>query len=399
MEAQASNAVATATDKTAARLGWRQRWRRLKSRVPALPPSWRRHPLMLLAIVVMTVGVLYWSVLASDRYVSEAHVIIQHTDSAVAGPADFAGLLGNLGGGSRTEQLQLRDYLLSSDLLRTINGRLKLKQHYADSSHDLISRLWSADAPHEVFHAYVQRRISVEFDDYSGVLVIKAQAYDARTAHAITQAMVQEGERYMNEMMHRLARSQVDFLEKQVQQQGERADAARQRLLDYQNRHGLVSPQLAVEGLNSLISRLEGQIADLQTRRSGLTSYLAADSAAVAEIDAQVGALRAQIKQAQGKLTAASGQGLNRNMDEFQRLQRDAQFTADLYQTALLSLEKGRIEATRTMKKVSVLQSPSRPEYAEEPRRFYNGLLTILITLALAGMAQLLLAIIRDHRD
>ncbi len=74
-------------------------------------------------------------------------------------------------------------------------------------------------------------------------------------------------------------------------------------------------------------------------------------------------------------------------------------FAQDLYKTGLVALEKGRLEAIRTIKKVSVLQTPSRPELALEPRRFYNTLVFILVALLLAGITHLLAAIVRDHKD
>jgi len=50
----------------------------------------------------------------------------------------------------------------------------------------------------------------------------------------------------------------------------------------------------------------------------------------------------------------------------------DAGFAEDVYKTALVALENGRIEATRTLKKVSVLQRPTVPQYPLEPRRIYK---------------------------
>jgi len=53
----------------------------------------------------------------------------------------------------------------------------------------------------------------------------------------------------------------------------------------------------------------------------------------------------------------------------------------------------------RWLKKVSVLQQPTLPEYSLEPARAYNVTLSILGVLILAGIAQLLVTIIREHRD
>jgi capsular polysaccharide transport system permease protein len=105
------------------------------------------------------------------------------------------------------------------------------------------------------------------------------------------------------------------------------------------------------------------------------------------------------MSQEQAKLASPNGKTLNRTVEEFQRLEMEAAFAQDIYKTGLMALEKGRIEATRMIKKVSVLQAPTIPEYALEPRRFYNTLVFMLVALLLAGVAHLLAAIVRDHKD
>ena len=70
-----------------------------------------------------------------------------------------------------------------------------------------------------------------------------------------------------------------------------------------------------------------------------------------------------------------------------------------MYKTALTALEQGRLEATRTLKKVSVLQQANLPQEATEPRRLYRASVWIVTILLLAGLVHLLLAIVRDHQD
>ena len=106
-----------------------------------------------------------------------------------------------------------------------------------------------------------------------------------------------------------------------------------------------------------------------------------------------------QIKTEKARLTSAKGQSLNKTVEEYQRLELEAQFQQDAYKSALVALEKGRVEATRTLKKVLVLQSPSMPEYPMRPRRIYNIGTFILGGRLLAGLVQLLASIVRDHRD
>lgn len=284
-------------------------------------------------------------------------------------------------------------------MLKKLDAKLNLRAHYSNKNHDLLSRMWSEKAPQEWFHRHFLSRVSVELDDYAGVLVIKAQGYDTRTAHAITAMLVEEGERTMNAMAHQLAAEQVSFVEKQVTVLAERFQEARRNVVAYQNQKGLVSPQATAESLVGIVNQLETRRTELQARRSALLAYLAPQAPGIVELDAQLAAIEKQMTQEQARLTAPKGQTLNSTVEEYQRLEMAAKFAEDVYKTALVALEKGRVEATRTIKKMSVLQEATLPEYALQPARFYNIVVSVLLTLLLAGIVHLLATIIRDHKD
>jgi len=181
---------------------------------------------------------IYWLLFASDRYVSEANVVIQKTDLMAAPAIDIASMIGVAGAGgvNRPDQLLLREYLLSVDMLKKLDAALDLRSHYSNWRRDPVSRMWFKNASMEWFHRYYLSRVSVDYDDFAGVLRIKAQAYDPKTAQAISSMLVQEGERYMNQLGHELADSQVKFLEAQVLQAQQRHQEASQELLNYQNK-------------------------------------------------------------------------------------------------------------------------------------------------------------------
>ena len=358
----------------------------------------RKRGVFGVAGIACAAAALYWGVIASDRYVSQANVIVQRTDMAGGQSMDFSSLLGGANG-SRSDELLLRNYLLSMDMLHKLDAKLHLRAHFSDSARDPLSRMWSKDVADEWFLEYYLSRVSVELDEYSGVLVIKAQGFDARTAQAITTALVQEGERAMNEMAHRLAREQVAFVETQVAQMGDRFQKTRRELIRFQNAHGLVSPQNRAEQLNSVVERLQAQRTELQTRRSALLGYLEPHAAGVVELDLQIGAIEKQLAQESARLTSTTGRALNSTVEEYQRLELAAGFANDVYKTALVALEKGRVEATRNLKKVSVVQNPTLPQHPLEPRRVYNIIVSVLVTLLLAGVVHLLAAIVRDHKD
>lgn len=362
-------------------------------------PVWfARHPLLLGSILLTLLAAFYWGLIASDRYVSDAHVVVDRTDLQSAQGMDFATLV--TGGRNNHDLLLLRDHLRSVDMLLKLDAQLKLRAHYSDTQRDPLSRMWFSDASQEFFHQHYLSRTSIEIDEQAGILRIRAQAYDAPMAQAIAQGLLREGEAFMNEIVHRLARDQVAFLEQQVAKSGEKALQTRRALLAFQNTSGLISPQAKAETLVAITGRLEGQISELKARRSAMLGYLSANSPDVAQLTLQIDALEKQMAQEQARLASPKGGSmLNRQIEEFQRLELEAGFAQDVYKTSLVALERGRVEAGRTLKKVSVVQSPTLAEYPLEPRRIYNILVFGLTVLALAGIAHLLAAIVRDHQD
>lgn len=363
-----------------------------------LAPHLVRRRAFQAALVGIVLAILYWGVIASDRYVSEADVVVDRTDVGGGQSIDFSALI--TGGGRSVYDLMLmRDHLRSVDMLQKLDARLKLRVHYSDWKRDPLSRMWSEDAEQEFFHRHYLSRVSIELDDAVGVMRIKAQAYTPEMARAIASALVEEGERFMNEMAHRLARDQVDFLEKEVDRMSERLLKARRAMVDFQNAKGFISPQATAESLGTIVARLEGQLTELKAKREAMLGYLSPNAPDIALIDLEIGAIVKQLRTEQGRLTSPKGGTLNRTVEEFQRLEMETIFAQDVYKTALVALEKGRMEATRNLKKVSIVQSPSLPQYPLEPRRVYNTVVFTLSVLMLAGIVQLLAAIVRDHKD
>lgn len=360
--------------------------------------GWPRAPLLWLAALAIALTSTYWLLLASNRYASEARVMLSRAELAGGQSIDFASLVNGSGGHNRGDHLLLRDHLRSIDTLRQLDARLQLRQHYSRNG-DWFSRLHDEQAPIEEFQDHFLSRVSIELDEFAGVLVIQAQAYTPEMAEQIASALLEQGERRMNALGHEMAQEQVNFLQQQVDVLNRRAGEARAALLAYQNRKGLLSPQGTAENVAAIVARLEGQLAELQTRRSGLQSFLQPQAPQLAEVNAQIAATEQQLVRERGRLAGPDAGTLNRTVDEYQRLQQEADLAQRVLGTALTSLERGRIDASRTLQKVQVLQSPHRPEFPLYPRRLYQAAVYALVILLVTGVLQLLLVIVRDHQD
>jgi BexC/CtrB/KpsE family polysaccharide export inner-membrane protein len=342
----------------------------------------------------------YWLLIASDRYVSEARVLLQKTDQ-LSGLATggLASIVSGSGGPNRGDQLLLREYLLSVDMLKKLDAAFDLRTHYSDTKMDFISRMWFEDPQMERFYRYWLSRVDVVYDDYSGVLNIRAEAYDPQMAQDIVDMLIKDGESHMNRIAHELAQIQVQFLASQVTLTHDRLLNASHALIEFQNKQGLVSPKEQVESLSILISKLEAQRTDIQTQLDSLPASLNENHPTILMLKKSLKSIDGQITKKRDFLTSPARRTLNYKVEEFQRLEMELGFVQDVYKTALSGLERGRTDASRTLKKISVFQSPTVPDFPLAPRRPYNTLVSLLIAGALASIVKLMESIIRDHVD
>lgn len=357
----------------------------------------RRQPHWALTFAVIIVLSFYWLVIATDRYVSQANVVIDSPQVSMQGMNLGALISGGAAGSG--DLLLLRDHLLSVDMLNKLQRQLDIRAHYSDSSIDRWARLGSVDAPMETFHSYMQNRLTIDYDDYAGVLRVEAQAYSKDMAQRITEVLLAEGEAHMNDMGQRLAADQVRFIEKQVDDLEERLFIARDNLIAFQNEHGLVSPTGTVEAIFTTVAQLEGQLAIMRARDRALADSQSAHSSERIRVRSEIEALEQQAAVEREKMARLEGDALNRLSAEYETLELRAQFAVEMYSQTLAALETTRVEAARTLKQISVLQYPSLPEYSTEPRRLYNITVIWIFGLFLAAIAQLIRSIIRDHKD
>lgn len=356
----------------------------------------KRNPFWVVALVAILGAVIYWGLIATDRYVSRAHVVLQTPEIVPSGMNVSSLLAGTSGSG---DLLLLKDHLESVHMLRTLQNRLDLRSHYSNTDIDRFARLSGEDLPMEKFHDYMQGRISIVFDDYASLLKIEVQAYTPEMAQAITQALLDEGEKHMNQMGQRLAEEQVFFIDKQVEELEGRLFAARDDLLEYQNEYGLVAPTQTVEAIFQTVSRLEGELAILKARLTAQRSYQSESSPEIRRLKAEAQALEQQIGIEKRKMAQENGNALNRVSAEYETLELRAQFALDLYSNALTTLESTRVEAARKLKQISILEYPTLAEYSTRPDRLYNITVFVIFAVLFAAIAQLIATVIRDHRD
>jgi capsular polysaccharide transport system permease protein len=218
-------------------------------------------------------------------------------------------------------------------------------------------------------------------------------------AHEIGKFLINKGEEQMNNLGKRLADEQVRFLEQQVGVLNTRFEESRKGLLDYQNEQGLFSPTGTVESINAVVASLEAQLTELKAKKTTLASFQSQTSPEVVRITTEIESLKEQIDLERARMAQSSGGALNVISSEYQTLELKAKFAQESYSAALAALENTRIEAARKLKQVSILQEPTLPEYPVEPERMRNSIMFAVVVIFLTLIMQMLILIIKEHRD
>lgn len=348
-----------------------------------------------LVVVPWFVIVGYTLLLTNPRYVSTANVVIKQVSDQSAAVTGISALLG-ANNTNREDALYLTQYILSDDMIDTLDKEFKFRENYRVTGSDFINEI-KADATQEELRAYFKKRVSVSLDEISYVLTLTTEGFDPEYTLKLNRAILAQSERFVNNISKQAADEQLAFVTSQVGEAEERLNLAKKRLLDYQNKHEIFDPQTNAQIVNQVIASLQGQLSSLRTEERQLLSYLNPEAPQVVSLRSQISAVEKQIKDEQAKLTSSKDAKLNEKTVEFEAIKADVEFATELYKIALTSLESSRIEAIRKMKNLVMITSPHKAQEALYPRVGYVLGTSLVLLLILYGFVVLVLAVIRDH--
>lgn len=356
---------------------------------------------MLVALVVLPLmlAALYYGWLAQNRYVSTSVVAVHHAGQDSMPGGGLVTLLAGATSGSREDAFYLRDYLRSLGLMKKVDTALNLRSHYEAASTDPFFRLWP-QASQEWMLDYWRSRVDVQIDEPSGLVTLRVEGFDPAFAQRVHQMLLAECESFVNGIAQRIAREQLDFIQGELTRAGERVQKAEAALTSFQSRHQMLDPALQAQATGTLVAELRAQLAKAEAELNTRRAYLNDNASDVATLKNQVTALRAQVaRESRGATQQQGSAAINELAVRFQELKTHVGFAHEAYKTALVGVEKTRMDAARKVKSLVVLEAPTLPERADYPRRIYN-LVTILIAgLLLYGVARLSAAVVDEHRD
>jgi len=343
---------------------------------------------------------LYLGLFSADRYVSESTLAVRQAGSEGVSLPGAAMLLAGLTPPSREDTLYVQHYIHSLALLRKLDSELKIREHFASPHMDLLDRM-SLGSSQEDFLRHFRSRIQVTYDDVASLLTVRVQGFDPAFAQRLNQRILEESERFVNEYSQRMAREKLTFVEGELKTGARRVQDAKNQVLEFQTRHRQLDPIFQAQASGALSAELLSNKARLEAELNALLAYMNEDAPQVRALRTRIAAAgkQADAERERGTKPSLQGERLNSLAIEFQGLQLQAEFAIDAYKIALAAVESTRIDATRKLKSLVVIEPPSKPETPEYPRRLYTLATVLAASLLIYAIARLVLATIREHQD
>lgn len=359
-----------------------------------------RPPWAFGAVVVVPtlLALIYFVLIASPRYVSEARFIVRQPSQAQPSSLGLA-LQGAGMVGAQTDAFAVHEYILSQDALSDLERRHDMADILGPRGADLFSRWprpFQSHSAESMLRGY-KRFVTVGYDSTTGISTLRVEAFRPQDAQAVAQSLLIGGEALVNRLNERAATDAVQAAERSRMEAQERVASAQQRLTAFRNRERFIDPEVTAQEASRLIGQLSGQVAILRAERSQIVAE-APQSPQLPSLDARIYALERQIAAERAKL-AGQANSLAPRVSAYEDLQLERQFADRQLVEAASALVEAQQEARRQNLYLERVVNPSRPEQALEPRRLTLVLTVLISTLIIYALGWLLLAGLREHRQ
>lgn len=336
--------------------------------------------LQLLLIFLPTVAAaVYFLVVASDRYVSEAQFVVR-TASKPVGTSGIAAFLQMSGlGRAQDEVYAVQAFISSRTAVDKLLTKLPLREIYGAPSADMLARYPSLlfGPSNEEFHRYLKWMIRTVYRSSSGITTLRVHAFTADDAQRVAVELLDLSELMVNELNERIRRESVRAADAEVKRYEGQMIRAQQEITQFRNAELMIDPAGSSVVITELIGRLGAELSQTEAQIREI-STASETNPQLHSLRGRVQALQTQISRERERISSTDG-GLAQKLAIYERLVLNREFAKEALATAVRSLETAHTEARRQQLYLERIVEPHAPDSAMAPDRMH-------IVLSVAGL-------------
>jgi capsular polysaccharide transport system permease protein len=343
-------------------------------------------------------ALLYYCVLASDRYEAEAQFTVR-TASKPMVSTGFANILQMVGlNRSSDDVFSVQTYIESRDMVRQLAEKVPLREIYGKASwFDIVARYPSPiyGSSMEDLHKYLGWMVTTVYRSSTGLTTLNVQAFDPADAKLIAQRVLELSEAHVNNINKRIHDDAVRLAVDEVRRHEERLISAQVEITKFRNSELMLDAASSSILVMELIAGLSAELARVQAQSREM-SLGAVNNPALAGLRTRAAALEEQILVERQKIASGSG-GLAQKLAVFERLALEREFAKKALEVAVKSLEQAQAETRRQQLYLVRVVEPLEADTSTQPERL-RMLATILALNLIGGLVGWLLwAGVREH--
>ena len=342
------------------------------------------------------IATIYFGLIASDVFVSEARFAIRSANGSGSGTGLAAILASPVIASGSSETMVIADYIHSQDMLNKIRERMDFDARYTNPSVDMFSRL-DAQATQEEILKYFQRQVDVVRDTQSQVVTLRARAFDPHTAQQLADLLIELSENLVNEMSRRIEVDALTIARDEVERATQKVSMASDELTRFRNTRESINPAEESSAMLGIVSSLEASLIVSRTELTEKLAYIREDSPIIVSLKNRVKALERQLSLERGRMVGGDGTEMSGLIQDYGPLALSQELAQQQYTSALTSLEVARLEAQRKKQYIVTFIEPGLPDEALEPRRFLEILTVTILAFLSYTIGGLMWSALRDH--
>jgi capsular polysaccharide transport system permease protein len=340
---------------------------------------------------------IYFGLVASDRYISEARFLVRSADKpasqgAAAYLQDFGIMRAN------DDAFAIADYIHSRDVMHAIEKVVDVRAVYSRPGADMFSRFGGSSArpkTDEALFRYFIRQVAVEKDSESGITAVKVSAYRPEDAKALLDRIIGLSELRVNELNARARRDSLADSERALNDAVRRLAQATVDLARYRESAGTVDPQQSAGATVERSSSLQQELAQLQVSLQTMLAR-APGNPSIPALRQRIAALSGQVAAQQEQLTG-DRDSLSGKLGGYEQQLVEQELAEKAYEAAQKQFDAARSEADRQQVFIELIARPNLSDEPQEPRRLRYMLTAALLSFWAFLIFYLLLSGSREH--
>jgi capsular polysaccharide transport system permease protein len=340
----------------------------------------------------------YFFVIATPMFATKSEFVIQQAQPSMGGGSGLSGLFSGTSLATSQDSIAVQGYLQSVDAMLRLESDTGFIAHFSQPEIDPLQRLEAGATQQDAYKVF-KNNVKISYDPTEGIIKMEVIAGDPLISQRFSEHLISYAEEQVDNLTQRLRADQMQGARESFEQAEANMLAAQLRVLELQERLGVLDPTVETQAIMTQVATFETQLQEKRLQLQQLLDNQRPNQARVAGVQGDIRRLEDLIANLRAQLTENSSTtaSLASVSGQLRLAETDLQTRQLMMTQALQQMETARIEANRQTRYLSMAVSPIAPEEPTYPRAFENTVLAFLIFGGIYLMISLTASILREQ--